>query len=349
VIYVDGSLTPRNPLRVGEPLNPRLLVTVDVEEEGLFSGVYRPCGNTVENTRGLERFQAFCDDYTIRPTYLVDTPVIEDHRSAQLLRTIQDDGRCEVGAHLHPWCTPPFKEQISRRNTFMCNLPQRLQREKLAWLTGTIEQRFGRHPTSFRAGRLGLDLVGARMLHELSYIVDSSVLPFSDLSAEGGPNFCSAPYTPYYLQGKDLCEPHTAGFLLEAPISGGYNWLNFGHAQRVRGVAASLAPHSQLAVRILNRSGMVRYLGFLPEQYSAAQMRRLVDTYLVHGAPCMVMMLHSSSLAPGYSPFVPNPKRLERLYRALAEVFEYCQYQQGMVSQTLTAFAYTYAAGADAA
>ena len=330
-------------------MNAALLVTVDVEEEGLFSGVYRPCGNTVENTRGLERFQAFCDNYTIRPTYLVDTPVIDDYRSAELLRTIQDDGRCEVGAHLHPWCTPPHEEHINQRNTLMCNLPERLQREKLVCLTEMIEKHSGRRPTSFRAGRLGLDMLGARILHELSYIVDSSVLPFSDLSAEGGPNFCRAPYTPYYLQGEELCKPNCSGFLLEVPISAGYNWLNFERARRVRSVVARLAPRSQLAVRVLNRSGMVRYLRFLPELYSAAQMKQLVDAYLMHGAPCMVMMLHSSSLVPGYSPYVPDTKRLEELYRDLAEVVEYCQYQQGMVNRTLTAFAYTYAAGAGVA
>ena len=87
---------------------PTLIVTVDTEEEGLWTGEYPANGNTVENTRGIPRFQALCDQFGIRPTYLVDTPVVEDDRSVELLSEIQQSGRCEIGAHLHPWCTPPF-------------------------------------------------------------------------------------------------------------------------------------------------------------------------------------------------------------------------------------------------
>lgn len=181
---------------------PHLIVTIDTEEEGLWGGAYRATGNTVENVRrGVGRFQELCDRFGIRPTYLVDAPVVEDDYAAGLLREIQDDGRAEIGAHVHPWCNLPFEEELNARNSYLCNLPERLQRDKIVWLTDAIEARFGRRPTSFRAGRYGLDIAGARILYDLGYVVDSSVTPFMDHSRDGGPNFEDAPFLPYVIRG----------------------------------------------------------------------------------------------------------------------------------------------------
>jgi len=183
------------------------VVTVDTEEEGLWNGEFRRTGYTVENTRGIERFQKLCDRYGVRPTYLVDAPVVQDERSVVLLREINDDGRCEIGAHLHPWCNPPFEEELNERNSYLCNLPKSLQRAKIEWLTQTIEELFGQRPTSFRAGRYGLDIRGARILAELGYLVDSSVIPFSDFRADGGPDFSDAPWWPYSVRDGSLTRP----------------------------------------------------------------------------------------------------------------------------------------------
>ncbi|MFG0332206.1 MAG: WalW protein, partial [Maioricimonas sp. JB049] len=133
-------------------MKPVLIVTVDTEEEGLWGGRYRATENTVENIQSVPLFQEVCDRYGIRPTYLVDTPVIEDDRAAGVLQEIHESGRAEIGAHLHPWCSPPLDGRaIEPQRTFMCNLSEAEQREKLRWLTDAIEQRFGRRPTSFRA------------------------------------------------------------------------------------------------------------------------------------------------------------------------------------------------------
>src|SRR5262245_26219040 len=176
-----------------------LIVTIDTEEEGLWGGCYRRTGNTVENIQHVPRFQALCDGFGVRPTYLIDAAVVEDERAAGLLRKIQDDGRCEIGTHLHPWCNPPFEEEIVPRNSYLCNLPLPLQRAKLSWLTERIEERMARRPTAFRAGRYGLDIVGARLLEALGYAVDSSVIPFTSYSGEEGPDFSDAPQTPYFV------------------------------------------------------------------------------------------------------------------------------------------------------
>jgi len=316
-----------------------LIVTVDTEEEGLWGGNYRSHGNTVTNVRGVARFQDLCQRHGIQPTYLVDTPVVESDECVELLGTIQQSGACEIGAHLHPWCAPPLVEAPSRRNSFTCNLPEPLQREKLTGLTDAIQKRFGVRPTSFRAGRYGLDGHGARILIDLGYEIDSSVIAYSDFSNQGGPNFMSAPETPYRVDGGDLCMPDSRGRLWEAPVSVGYQRFDFRRASRLQQLAGHRLLKPLHVAGLLDRTGIVRRIKFSPEQATASNMRRLVDRYRARGAPCMVMMLHSSSLAPGFSPYVPTRERLDQMLDDLDHTFRYCVEQKGMTSMTMTQFA----------
>lgn len=314
-----------------------LIVTVDTEEEGLWDGCYRRTGNTVENIRGIPRFQNLCDQYGVRPTYLVDAAVLEEPWAVEILRGIQDDGRCEIGAHCHPWCNPPFEEEISTRNSYLCNLPEALQRAKLTWLTERIEECFGRRPTSFRAGRYGLDITGARILADLGYTVDSSVIPFTDYSSEQGPNFLNAPVCPYWidLAGNSLLEPHNSGGLLEVPVTVGFNRANFQRAHSVQQFARRhLRP---LRVEgLLDRLGILRRIKLTPEQATAAEMITLVEMLLRRKSPCLVLMLHSSSLMAGGSPYVTDQDELERIVKRLESTFRHCTVELGLSAATLT-------------
>ena len=318
---------------------PTLIVTVDTEEEGLWSPEFRAQGNTVANLRGATRFQQLCDEFSIVPTYLIDTPVVEDKHAAGILQEYHDSGRAEIGAHLHPWCTPPFIEELNGANSFMCNLPESVQEEKLANLTAGIEARFGRRPTSFRAGRYGLDMVGARILSRLGYIVDSSVVPFNSYASEAGPDFSGAPVYPYFLDGEDICRPHDAGFLLEVPVSYGFNRSSFRWAQRVLDAAMTPALRRFRVVGILDRLGVVRRIKFSPEQSGARAMKRLVDIYRKQEIPCLVMMMHSSSFCVGYSPYCSTEEELERFYADMRAIFDYCIRRCELQNQSLGGFA----------
>ncbi len=320
-------------------MTPHLIVTVDTEEEGLWGGRYRRSGNTVRNIRGIPRFQEICDRYGVKPTYLVDAPVVDDDEAVGVLRAIQDDGRAEIGAHVHPWCNPPHEEEVTGHNSYLCNLPEPLQRAKLTWITDRIEARFGRRPTSFRAGRYGLDVVGARILHELGYVVDSSVIPFTDYSPGGGPDFRRAPHLPYFVDGDDLCRPHDRGYLLEVPVSVGFNRPNFARAQALRRAAGHPWLRRLHAEGILDRLGVVRRIKFSPEQADARRLRQLVAAYAAQRAPAMVMMLHSSSLVAGESPYVRTERDLREFDARLQEVFAFCLDKREMASAGLAEFA----------
>lgn len=321
-------------------MKPVLIVTVDTEEEGLWGGRYRATENTVENIQSVPLFQEVCDRYGIRPTYLVDAPVIEDDRAAGVLQEIHAGERAEIGAHLHPWCSPPLDGQpIEPRQTYMCNLPETVQRDKLHWLTDTIAERFGERPTSFRAGRYGLDITGARILQELGYVVDSSVIPFTDYSPQEGPDFRNAPYLPYRVGDDDLRVPSGDGTLLEVPVSVGFNCHNFERTQRLQERLRHGVLRKLRAEGILDRLGLVRRIKCSPEQADAERLIQLSRAYESNKAPAMVLMFHSSSLLPGMSPYVTDRRDLDRFLGTLDRIFEYCCVRRNWASQTLTEFA----------
>ena len=320
-------------------MKPELIVTVDTEEDGLWSGTYPRIGQTVRNIRGIEHFQHICDRFEIHPTYLIDAPVAQDDCAVGILRDIQESGRGEIGTHVHPWCNPPFEEESTPRNSYLCNLPASLQEQKIAWLTTAIEERFGLRPTSFRAGRYGLDSIGASILQQQGYLVDSSVLPFYDYSAEGGPDFTRFPHDPYLVGPAGLDAPDPSGTLLEVPVTVGYTAGNFRRAHALREFAARPPLRHMRAVGLLDRLGLVQRIKFCPEKVGFAPMKHLFDLRRAQRAECVVLMFHSSSLLPGASPYVPNDKTLEVFFSSLVQLFDYVICEHQCSSCTLTEFA----------
>ena len=325
----------------------RLLVTVDTEEDGAFREPYAETEFPASNVHSAGRFQLLCDKYEVRPTYLVSMPVVEDDTAVALLRGYQDENRCEIGTHVHPWCNAPHEEEKTPHNSYLCNLPEPLQRAKLETLTDAIESRFGRRPTSFRAGRYGMGMPAARVLKDLGYVVDSSVIPFLDYSDRGGPDFREAPYLPYYLDGDDFLAQHNSGFMLEVPVSVGFTRPDFRRAQRRR-KRALRSPWRQLRmVGILDRLGISRRVKLSPEQADAEDMIRLVDALVAQQAACVVLMFHSSSLVPGFSPYVKDEAALKTFYNNLETVIRYCRQDRQMSASTLTEFAEDFSRTAD--
>ena len=316
---------------------PRLIITIDTEEEGLWSSRFRMTGNTVENIQRVPRFQAVCDRLGIRPVYLVDAPIVQDDRAAGILAEIHSGGRCEIGAHVHPWCNPPLDDVYDQRESYLCNLPSDLQQAKIEWLTNAITERFGERPVSFRAGRYGLDITGARLLAQNGYLVDSSVIPFTNYSAGGGPDFTNAPWQPYYVGDHDLNHPETAGDLLEVPVGVGFNRVNFAGAMKCQRFVGRPPLRWLRLEGVLDRLGIVRRIKLSPEQADTRAMQKLVDCYCAApNHPTMVMMFHSTSLSPGHSPYVCDERELETFLSRIAETVEYAAHKHSAVCCTLS-------------
>ena len=52
------------------------------------------------------------DPLGVVPTYVIDHPVATDPQAVAFLRGLQADGRAEIGAHLHPWVSPPHDDDL---------------------------------------------------------------------------------------------------------------------------------------------------------------------------------------------------------------------------------------------
>ena len=195
----------------------KFIITIDTEGDNQWD---HGRDLSVENIKYVPRFQELCTNYGVKPTYLVTSEVCNDPYSREIFKVYNREEQAEIGAHLHSWTTPPFKDEDGYRNNnsehaFATELPNELLNEKIRNLTEQIEVSFGKRPTSFRSGRYGFDNNVAKSLVEYGYLVDSSVTPFVSWVAQkglnggqGGPDFISIPPYPYEykFQGGSITE-----------------------------------------------------------------------------------------------------------------------------------------------
>jgi hypothetical protein len=319
-------------MSMSNPSIKQIVVSVDTEEEGLWGGNYKVVGNTTHNLRGLERFQSECEKLSAPPTYLIDAPVLEDRQAIEQLSRWQRDQVCEVGAHCHAWCNPPITlGHVSSHQSYLCNLPQEVQRAKLTWLTERIAQSLGRSPTSYRAGRYGFDRVSAEILDDLGYVVDSSVLPLHDYSSKGGPNFLLESREPSRFFGLDSSRQ-----LIEIPVTAGFVAGDYTRRRNLW-IGLRKQPWQTLKLAgVADRLGITRRVKFSPEGTELSDLTRLVDSSHRSGLTTLVLMLHSSSLVVGLSPYSQDAEQLQKLYERLSSIIKYAIGEHGYRPVTLT-------------
>jgi hypothetical protein len=196
--------------------HPALFVSLDTEADDQWSLDGRT-RLSVRNAECLPRLQALCDRYGIPPVYLVTHEMATKPESAAILRGLHAGGRCEIGAHLHPWSSPPYRpEDLVGR--YPRQLPDDLLERQLRELTAAIESSLGVRPRSYRAGRLGIDERTLAHLETLQYLVDTSVDPLFNERYLGGRAFPAARLAPYHPDRSNLLKPGSSP-LLEIPIT----------------------------------------------------------------------------------------------------------------------------------
>jgi hypothetical protein len=252
----------------------------------------------VENAGQLFKFQGLLDRLSVRPTYLVTYPFARNRRAVRILKSILQNGNCEIGAHLHPWCNPPFLEDLDLRNTFPCNLTTALQLEKLKELGGAVEESFGVTPKSYRAGRFGFNGSTLPALERLGYLVDSSVCPLMRWAPEGV-NFISAEPNPYFPDYKDVTRPGRSS-ILEVPLSIGFVHP-FGH--KIGAFVASIINGGPLLLKAVRKLPIFNMVWLRPAIHSLVEMIALSEVLIKRSVSCLNLMLHSSELLPGGSPY----------------------------------------------
>jgi hypothetical protein len=290
-----------------------LLVSIDTEEDN-----WEPArrGITVENIRDLPRLDRFFERLGVRATYFTSYQVAITPWAADILGGIAAGGCAEIGAHLHPWNTPPLEEPFVTRNTLTMNLPSSLQIAKIRSLTEALESTLGRRPVSFRAGRWGFGAATGAALLECGYRVDSSVTPFIAWDDfDEGASHMWAPVDMYRLDPSG--DPHVAvpgGPLVEVPISSGYSRLPWSVWSRVHSVLDLRALRPLRLVGVASRLGVIRHITLCPETETVSDMFTLSQRLIDQGVSHLHLTLHSTSLRPGLSPFTTSATEVERLY-----------------------------------
>jgi hypothetical protein len=308
-------------------VTPQLLIVVDTEEEFDWT---RPFSRKSVATRAIPaqaRAHEIYDRLGIVPTYVVDYPVATDPAAIRFLRALRDSGKAEIGAHLHPWVTPPHVEPVTTLYSYHCNLPPDLERAKIVALTDAIEKSFGARPTAFKAGRYGYGPNTGRVLAGLGYQVDCSFVPHTDLSGDGGPDYRGVQDAPHWLDNGLLEVPLTVGFLGAMPGLGEKAaWLfDSPGAERLR------------VPGVLARTGIVARSRLSPEGTPAAEQCRLLETMARRGHRIFSLTYHSPSLEPGNTPYVRDEAGLARFLGDIEQVLTYFRDEMGGRFTTLSA------------
>ena len=301
--------------------NVVLIVSIDTEEDNWEP---RRDGVTLGNIRELRRLDGLLRKLGVRATYFTTYQVAAEPWTADIVRSLAEGGHAEVGAHLHPWNTPPLDEPFLPRNTMLTNLPPGLQLAKLVSLTTALTEALGAAPTIFRAGRYGLGPATVAALIQCGYRVDCSVTPFVNWQqTDDGPDFVGAPVDAYRLSAHgDVRRPEAAGPLLEIPVSVGYNRTPFAVWGSVRRALEAPALRPLHLAGVASRTGLVKRIVLNPEVATAGEMLTLSRRLIESGVHHLHATWHSPTLRPGLSPFAETAADVERLYTAIAAYVE---------------------------
>jgi glycosyltransferase involved in cell wall biosynthesis len=310
------------PVAIAGSEAPLLLTTVDAEESFDWS---RPFSREAADVGAMAKqhlAHRIFDRHGVVPTYLVDYPVASQEAGAQPLRELLRDGRCDIGAQLHPWVNPPFLETVNLHNSYVGNLPTALEWEKARRLTDIIEQRLGIRPRIFRAGRFGAGWRTADILKRLNYEADSSVpvcWPPADTAWADAAWPASA--APHWLDHERS--------LMEIPVSAGLVGMLAGrHGARLAPLAFGGARPRAIG-GALARLGLLERIRLSPEGITAVEAKRLVRHLHAQGHRVFVVTYHSPSLEPGNTPYTRSADDVARFLDWLDDFYTFFREEIG--------------------
>ena len=309
---VNGALFTSVPLQPDDL--PSLTIVVDTEAEFDWTKPFDRSLTTVHAMAAQEQAQAIFDGFGLRPIYVVDYAVATQPEGYEPLRRILARHGCAIGAHLHPWITPPFEETVNDHNSYGGNLPPALEEAKLRALVEVIERAFGVRPLFFKAGRYGLGPHTLDILARMRFEVDFSIMPLADYRDRGGADFRFASI--------NTCRSKPDG-VTSVPMT-----------RSQVGALAPLPPWAHGAVRsplgrrlhlpgLLSRLKLANTVTLTPEGVTTDEQIALLRDLAARGHRRFVLHYHSPSLVPGNTPYVRTQDDLREFKQRLQSV---CQF-----------------------
>ncbi len=288
-------------------------MTIDVEEEFVWTEFSRN-RHRVRGADVLAAYHAECRSLGIAPVYLITHPIMKDPQFSGFFEEVLKDGSGEVGIHVHTWTTPPFWEQPNSFNSYQCNLPAHIERQKIAFLCRAYEDRFGRAVTIHRAGRWGGSPRTSDILAELDISVDLSP-SVGHLAPNIGASYSSElDGRPFWAGpgGEVLTIPASAINYLRGP-----DWISTSFF-----ALRHYAPN-------LRRWG--KPVRFSPEGQSTEFLTTMAQQFALRDLPVAVYTLHSTSLYEGGNPYSVTASMAGALRARAIEVLRQCIAEKRLV------------------
>jgi len=313
----------RQMARMADGFGQRFILFVDTEEEFDWNAPFDRNARAVTHHRGLAEGQARFAAAAVKPVYVIDHPIACDTNAAAMLGQWAADGTCDVGAHLHPWVTPPHEEEVCLRNSYAGNLPATLERAKLEALVEAIERGTGIRPIAFRAGRYGAGPQTAEALCDLGFRVDSSVRSRFDYRGQLGPDYHAFPLSPYWV-GRDNA-------LLELPLSTAF----VGSLRGLGGPLHRFAEGKGRLAGALSRLGLVARVPLTPEGVPADEAIAAIDALIADAVSLLSFSFHSPTLEAGHTPYVRDAADLRTFWAWWDKVLDHLA-RRGIAPATLS-------------
>jgi hypothetical protein len=297
--------------------SPAFIITVDTEGDNEWS---RPNPILTRNAAYLPRFQALCEKFGFKPTWLTNYEMAMSPEFIRFGRRVILRNSGEIGMHLHAWSSPPIKpltHDDHATHPYLIEFSPDVMAEKVAFMTHLLQQQFGMKMVSHRAGRWAFNSTYARLLVEHGYLVDCSVTPhvswretIGNPAGQGGTDYTGFPSDPYWLD-LDCIDRLGKSTLLEVPptiikskLADTAPWV-----YRVRGFRRFAWEHEPPVSWIYPNGMNLRY------------MLKCVQTAVAEQRSHIEFVIHSSELMPGGSPRFPTEDSIERLYGDLNVLF----------------------------
>jgi lipopolysaccharide biosynthesis glycosyltransferase len=296
-------MSTRNP-DAGSPSPPILLVVIDCEEDFDWSRPLQETQYSLQSTHNLDIIQDLFAEYGMVPVYVVGYPIVDHETAWKPLAQYLAAGQCQIGAHLHPWVTPPFLEASTLHNSFPGNLPAALELAKLQTLVARLIDRFGQTPTVYKAGRYGIGPSTAANLATLGFRIDVSMMPFWNFYDNEGPTFTQASSSPFWLR--------TAQQILEIPVTTGFIGIAHTLGPTLHPLIDKPLLRSLRVPALLARSGILSRVRLSPEGMPLTEAKSLTRELLRKGQRVFQLSFHSTSLVPGSAPYVRTIEERDR-------------------------------------
>ena len=304
-----------------------LFITLDAE---LDNGWGKPRNITTENAKGVDRFQTFCEKYSMKPIYLTTYEMAKDKVFVDATKLKNEQGLCEIGMHMHGWSTPPsckVTDDDLLYLPFIIEYPKDNIVKKVECMTKLLQDTFETDIVSHRAGRWIMDDDYLKVLVDYGYKIDCSETPLinwssakGDPNAKGGRDYSKCDPKPHFYD-------YSNGRICEIPMTTMSNRL-FNNP--IVNTCMNLCPGAIKKTRVYNGVNSRKIVMLRPNLRNKDFLLSMIDKLCQESdLEHVEFMIHTSEVYKGTCPHCHTDEDLNALYSLMGDMFdklnEFCE------------------------